>query len=107
MGKRKLSLFLGCIWVWWPMLVPPAQELMKEYKYVASKFSVGYHLPTCKRAKRIQVENRVFFTSAQEAIKAGYAPCGLCKPPDKDASRDREILKTQLLLFLSRQTEFQ
>jgi hypothetical protein len=83
MGKRKLFVFLGCVLAWWPFLLNLPQDSKKEYKYVASKFSVAYHLPTCKRAKRIQAENRVFFASAEEAIKAGYVPCGLCKPHDK------------------------
>jgi len=103
MEKSVISVFLGCVLVWWPMLLPYAEDLTKEKenKYVASKFSIHYHLPTCKKVKRISVENRVFFTSAQEAIKARYIPCDLCKPPDKDASRDREILKTQTPSFPS------
>jgi hypothetical protein len=89
MGKRKLSVFLGCVLVWWPFLLPLPQDSKQEYKYVASKFSIHYHLLTCKKAKRIQKQNGVTFASAEEAVKAGYIPCGLCKPPDKDATRDR------------------
>ena len=83
MGKRKLAVFLGCVLVWWPLLLPAPQN-SKEYKYVGSKFSAVYHLPTCRKAKRIQAENRIFFTSAEEAIKSGHYACNLCKPPDKD-----------------------
>ncbi len=95
MEKRAASVFL-CVLVWWPSLLPYAEDLTKENKYVASKYSIHYHLPTCKKAKRIQAENRVFFTSAQEAIKARYVPCSRCKPPDKDASKDREIQEGQM-----------
>jgi hypothetical protein len=91
MGKRKLSVFLGCVLIWWPFLLPLPQD--SQAKYVASKFSIHYHLLTCKKAKRIPKQNGVTFASAQEAIKAGHMPCGLCKPPDKDTSKDKEILR--------------
>ena len=32
----------------------------------------------CKSGKRMKPENRVFFASENEAIKAGYRPCGHC-----------------------------
>jgi hypothetical protein len=91
MGKRKLSVFLGCVLLSWPLLLPLIQDSTKECNYVASKFSIYYHLPTCKKAKRIQKQNAITFASAEEAVKAGYRPCGLCKPPNKDTSK--EILK--------------
>ena len=36
----------------------------------------------CKSGKRIKRENRVFFKSENEAIKAGYRPCGSCMKKD-------------------------
>ena len=32
----------------------------------------------CASGKRMKVSNRVFFASEQEAISAGYRPCGHC-----------------------------
>jgi hypothetical protein len=93
MGKRKLPVFLGSVLFWWVPFLPLLQNSNQEYKYVASKFMIHYHLPTCRMVKRIQNQNGVVFVSAQDAIKAGYRPCGLCKPPVKDASKDKEILK--------------
>ncbi|MCL6266997.1 Ada metal-binding domain-containing protein [Flagellimonas myxillae] len=32
----------------------------------------------CKSGKRMNMENRVFFATEQEALKAGFRPCGSC-----------------------------
>lgn len=32
----------------------------------------------CRTGKRIKKQNRIFFSSGQEAIEAGYRPCGHC-----------------------------
>lgn len=32
----------------------------------------------CKSGKRMKRENRMFFKTEDEAIKAGYRPCGHC-----------------------------
>jgi methylphosphotriester-DNA--protein-cysteine methyltransferase len=37
-----------------------------------------YGTLTCTSGKRIKPENRVFFKNEQEAIAAGYRPCGNC-----------------------------
>jgi len=37
-----------------------------------------YGTLNCASGKRMKRINRVFFTSAQEAQKAGYRPCGQC-----------------------------
>lgn len=42
--------------------------------FVGSKNSNKYHLPTCTVAKRIKPENRVCFSSKEEAEKRGYVP---------------------------------
>ena len=56
--------------------LPLLQDSTKECNYVASKSSILYHLPTCKKTRRIQKQNGVTFASAEEAVKAGYKPCG-------------------------------
>jgi methylphosphotriester-DNA--protein-cysteine methyltransferase len=55
-----------------------------DYKYVASKTINKYHYPDCRLAKRISDRNLVTFKTAQEALKARYIPCKVCKPPTKD-----------------------
>lgn len=46
--------------------------------YVGSKNSNKYHLPTCRWAKQIKPENRVCFSSEDEAKSKGYLPDKNC-----------------------------
>ena len=46
-----------------------------------SKTSNKYHYPTCKWTKQISPSNLIKFKSPEEAQKAGYIPCPVCKPP--------------------------
>ena len=55
-----------------------------DYKYVGSVKSDKYHYPNCRWAQKIKPENLVTFTSAKEALEAGYVPCRVCKPPTED-----------------------
>lgn len=48
--------------------------------YVGSTDSDKYHKPTCRHAKKILESNQRWFASAEEAVSAGYSPCGTCKP---------------------------
>ncbi len=59
-------------------------SLAADYKYVGSKKSDKYHYPTCEWAQKIKPENLVTFASAQEALKGGYVPCKVCRPPLTD-----------------------
>ncbi len=47
--------------------------------YVASKTGTKYHLPWCSGARRIKVENKVWFATKEEAEAAGYTPAANCK----------------------------
>lgn len=47
-------------------------------EYIGNKNSKKFHLPTCKNLPA--EKNRVFFDSRQEAVDAGYDPCGNCQP---------------------------
>ena len=58
--------------------------LAADFKYVGSKNSNKYHYPDCKWAKKISAKNLVTFKTAEEAVKARYVPCKVCKPPAKD-----------------------
>jgi methylphosphotriester-DNA--protein-cysteine methyltransferase len=59
-------------------------SLAADFKYVGSKNSDKYHFPDCKWAKKISPKNLITFNTAQEAVKAGFVPCKVCKPPTKD-----------------------
>lgn len=37
-----------------------------------------YGTLNCKSGRRMNLENRVFFESENEAVKNGYRPCGHC-----------------------------
>ncbi len=41
------------------------------------KFKI-YGTLQCSAGKKMKIENRVFFQSAEEAINLGYRPCGNC-----------------------------
>jgi len=58
-------------------------SLAADFKYIGSAKSNKYHYPTCEWAKKISPQNLDTFKSAQEAVKAGYVPCKICKPPAK------------------------
>ncbi len=53
-------------------------EDKKECAFVGSKNSNKYHFPYCSYAKRIKEENRVCFSSEEEAKSKGYVPAGCC-----------------------------
>ncbi len=59
------------------------QDLRRSIKALHIQFggnSQGqiYGTLRCKFGKRMKRKNRVFFVSTQEAIAAGYRPCGNC-----------------------------
>ena len=48
-------------------------------KYVASQQGAKYHFPWCPGAQSIKEENKIWFSSKEEAEKAGYKPAANCK----------------------------
>jgi hypothetical protein len=46
---------------------------------VASKNGTKYHYPWCAGAQSIKEENKIWFSSIEEARKAGYTPASNCK----------------------------
>ncbi len=65
--------------------VPPKEPVPDSTadngSYVGSVNSDKYHFPECRHAQNIKAENKIWFDSLEEAKKAGYVPCGACKPP--------------------------
>ena len=47
-------------------------------RIVVSKNGEVYHLESCSGAKRIKEENKIYFSSIEEAMKAGYRPAANC-----------------------------
>jgi len=47
--------------------------------YVGSRNGSKYHFPWCPGAQQIKEENKVWFSSVEEAQKAGYTPAANCK----------------------------
>ena len=45
---------------------------------VGSKNGTAYHLLTCPGAKQIKEENKIYFSTKEDAQKAGYHPAGNC-----------------------------
>lgn len=52
---------------------------MEEGSLVASKGGTKYHFPWCSGAQRISEKNKIWFSSVEEARKAGYTPAANCK----------------------------
>lgn len=48
--------------------------------YVASSNSNKFHSQYCSQAHKINDANKITFSSRDEAINAGYEPCGICHP---------------------------
>lgn len=53
---------------------------VKDETYVGSAQSNKFHHPGCRWAKKIKSGNLITFNSREEAINAGYSPCGTCNP---------------------------
>lgn len=52
-------------------------------EFIGNLRSKKYHYDSCKWAKQIKPENRVYFSMPEEAVAKGYTPCGICRPPTK------------------------
>jgi hypothetical protein len=50
-----------------------------EKLFVASKSGTKYHYPWCPSALKIKEENKIWFSTREEAEKAGYTPAANCK----------------------------
>lgn len=62
-------------------ILPPPCEPDLDSKYVGSINSNVYHYPDCRYVQRIKPENKIWFSSSEDARTHGYRPCKVCKPP--------------------------
>lgn len=51
---------------------------LQEIFFGGNKKLKIYGLLNCKSGKRLKRENRVFFSTENEAIENGFQPCGHC-----------------------------
>ncbi|WP_130736673.1 Ada metal-binding domain-containing protein [Flavobacterium sp. J27] len=54
----------------------------REINFGGNKKLKIYGFLNCKSGKRMNRENRVFFSSIKEAIENGFRPCGHCMKSD-------------------------
>ncbi|MGV8964020.1 MAG: Ada metal-binding domain-containing protein [Candidatus Saccharimonadaceae bacterium] len=54
----------------------------KNIRFGGNKEKKVYGLLSCASGQRLKKENRVFFTSKQEALQNNYRPCGHCLKND-------------------------
>lgn len=57
---------------------PPSAEPEALLTYIGNRNRKTFHLSTCSNLPAEQ--NRTYFYTRQEAIDAGYSPCGNCRP---------------------------
>ena len=60
--------------------VPPETAAAADAAYIGNRNSMKYHRAGCRYAAQVKAENRIAFDSAEQALIAGYTPCGACKP---------------------------
>lgn len=61
---------------------PGPDEAVVSSGFVGSIKSDKYHKPGCKHAGSIKPENKITFSSIEEAKSKGYSPCKVCNPPN-------------------------
>lgn len=67
------------------------RKLFKQKKILFggnSKLGI-YGTLHCKSGKRMKINNRIFFSSQEEAIKNGYRPCGNCMKKEYSAWKNK------------------
>lgn len=58
----------------------PKPTAAVQADYVGNRNSMKFHSADCRYAAQVKAENRIAFDRAEQALIAGYTPCGACKP---------------------------
>lgn len=66
--------------LWGAAPAVPTGQTGGKAEYIGNSNSKKFHLPDCRWAQEIAPQNRVEFRSREEAVKAGYVPCKVCRP---------------------------
>ena len=53
---------------------------MDDAAYIGNRNTKKFHSPSCDSVREMKESNRVEFSNREEAIDAGYKPCGRCNP---------------------------
>lgn len=57
-----------------------AERPLFDTPYIGNSYRKTFHRRDCESVLQMNYKNQVPFNSAEEAIDAGYSPCGNCKP---------------------------
>jgi len=72
------------VWNWGGPSADEAEELEKEYtgdeEFVGNRNNHKLHYSDCPSVADIKEKNKVGFNNRDDAIAAGYKPCGACNP---------------------------
>lgn len=63
-----------------PTVSPAPVQPIATCNYVASKNSDVFHRISCSYVQTIKPENKICFSTREEAIGSGRRPCSVCKP---------------------------
>jgi micrococcal nuclease len=55
-------------------------ERLESSNWLGNANTKKFHYPDCQHGQRTKSHNQVWFDFRQEALDAGYEPCGVCKP---------------------------
>ncbi len=58
-------------------------------RFLADDATDVFCYPTCHVARTIAVDHVVRFRRGEDALLAGYRPCGACRPVDRALFRER------------------
>ena len=68
------------LWGARPTGTPPPRGAESACPYVGNRRSMKFHRGDCASVAQIAPANRVCLASREEALAAGYTPCGSCRP---------------------------
>jgi len=80
--KRFKSVGLFLVMVWMAAAAHTAGAADGKETYIGSTDSKKYHLVSCEWVKKIDRENRVEFSSIEEAESQGFTECLVCTPKE-------------------------
>ena len=63
-----------------PTVSPAPVQPIATCNYIASKNSDVFHRISCSYVQAIKPENKIYFSTREEAIGSGRRPCSVCKP---------------------------
>ena len=80
--KRFKSVGLFLVMAWMAASAHTIGAADGKGTYIGSTDSKKYHLPSCEWVKKIDPENRVRFSSIEEAESQGFTECLVCTPKE-------------------------